>query len=147
MSPMVMSWPLNDGTTVPGGSSLAMGSSSVTSPRGGDYSMVNPGPLNSGRFRPSKENPRRTGGYVLSPVVVPMMMPVVMPMMVPACAGDRRRGNGERDRRRQNVTKLLHVDVDLEELDTCCKPGWTAKVPTDRRERRKNEMHSSSPPP
>ena len=41
----------------------------------------------------------------MSPMV-PMMMPVVMPMMVavPARAGDRRRGNGERDGRRENVT-------------------------------------------
>jgi len=35
-----------------------------------------------------------------------MVMPVVMPMMVvvPARAGDRRRGNGERNGRRENVT-------------------------------------------
>ena len=43
--------------------------------------------------------------------MVPMMMPVVMPMMVPARAGDRRRGDGERNRRRENVTQFLHVDL------------------------------------
>jgi hypothetical protein len=42
----------------------------------------------------------------LSPMMVPVVMPVVVPMMVmvPMRAGDRRRGNGERDGRRENVT-------------------------------------------
>jgi hypothetical protein len=45
-------------------------------------------------------------------MMVPMMMPVVMPMMVPAPgASNRRRGDGDRDRRRKNVTQLLHVDL------------------------------------
>jgi hypothetical protein len=35
-------------------------------------------------------------------MMVPMVMPVMV--MVPMRAGDRRRGNGERDGRRENVT-------------------------------------------
>ena len=72
-----------------------------------DYSMES-GPRDPAgleNFSPQKKTPGQAGGPILSaPVMVPMMMPVVMPMMVPAGAGDRRRGNGECDGRRKNVT-------------------------------------------